>query len=430
MSRVLIISGAYPPFKAPESAHALFLAESLAGQMLDVHVLTRHGIPQEERHGNGITLHAIMPDWTWRQMGRMTRFLRTNCPDVILLLYIDWIYASHPMITFAPWLARQILPQTLFVTQLENENGQTGVPVPRGIKQRVMRRLMSLRVGPRNVHPSYGTLLRDSGQIIVLSERHREAFSLAHPGVERKAHLIPAPPLLPIAEENPQGAVRRRGRLRLGLAASEIAIIYFGYIYPLKDLETLLAAFARLPAYTRLIIVGDGEESYVNSLKDRSRRAGRAEHVLWTGYCPPDDETASVYLRAADFCVLPFAHGLRLNNSSFAVAVTHGLPVISTRGRSVEEAFVEGENVRLCPPGDVAALAKAMLETAESPALRHHLSQGARNLAQTWFSAERIMHSTMRALGLPDAVTPKQTGCGAPTHRGGASSDPVFSDEK
>ena len=72
------------------------------------------------------------------------------------------------------------------------------------------------------------------------------------------------------------GSARRRGREALGLQEHEIAIIYYGYLYPLKGVETLIAAFARLPANTRLLIVGEtGGTTFMLEVCELSNQAGR-----------------------------------------------------------------------------------------------------------------------------------------------------------
>ncbi|MBK9112053.1 MAG: hypothetical protein IPM88_10300 [Nitrospira sp.] len=37
---------------------------------------------------------------------------------------------------------------------------------------------------------------------------------------------------------------RERGRTRLGVTAGEFVVTFFGYLYPIKGIETLLRAFA------------------------------------------------------------------------------------------------------------------------------------------------------------------------------------------
>ena len=100
----------------------------------------------------------------------------------------------------------------------------------------------------------------------------------------------------------------------------------------------------------------DARVSYVNELNNLPRTLGIQDKVTWTG----DTEQASLYLHASDLCVLPFDLGIAMNNSSFAAAAAHGLPIISTRGRILERYFAHEENVFLCPPQDPHALAAAI----------------------------------------------------------------------
>jgi polysaccharide biosynthesis protein PslF len=336
-----------------------------------------------------------MDNWSWKQLIKLLYFIRSNRFDTILLIYIDWIYQCHPMITFLPTFARRLCRTGNVVTQLENENGLSGMRSNERGCDRLLRALLAWLAGRKDVDPSYGTLLRDSNHIIALSARHLDAFAMAYSGVRAKAEIIPAPSFVRIPDED-AGSARRRGRQVLGLQEHEIAIIYYGFLYPLKGVETLITAFGQLPGNTRLLIVGGTDEVYGRSLRELSRRAGRADDILWIGHC--DDEKSSLYLYTADICVLPFNVGVRLNNSSFAAAAAHSLPIVTTRGEMLEEPFIDGENVRLCPPKDPAAMTEAINELINSPELRSRLRSGVQRLMEQCFAADRIVSSTLRLL--------------------------------
>ncbi len=393
--RLLIISSAFPPMRAPESGHALFLCEHLARAGVEIHLLTTKGNAFNGPLPSGVRIHSVMDNWGWKQLIKLLYFIRSNRFDTILLIYIDWIYKWHPMITFLPTFARRLCRTRNVVTQLENESGLSGMPLnSRG--GRLTRALIAWFVGRKDVHPSYGTLLRDSSHIIALSARHLDAFAKAYSGTRTKAEIIPAPSFVRIPNEDADSA-RRRGREVLGLQEHEIAIVYYGFLYPLKGIETLIAAFGQLPGNTRLLIVGGTEdEVYARSLRELSNKAGRADHILWIGHC--DDEESSIYLYSADICVLPFNVGVRLNNSSFAAAAAHSLPIVTTRGEMLEEPFVDGENVRLCPPKDPAAMTEAINELINYPELRSRLRSGVQRLTEQCFAADRIINSTLRLL--------------------------------
>jgi polysaccharide biosynthesis protein PslF len=395
--RLLIVCSQYPPRHSAESAHTLLLCEQLATRGIEIHLLTSElllGYPAPR----GFRLHPVMKSWGWGQLPTLLRTIRRLNPDAVLLIYIDWIYGCHPMITFAPAALRWLQPRAPFVTQFENVSGLTGMTPPYGKTHRLFTRLISQLVGRRGLHPTYGSLLRDSDHIITLSERHLEVLEQAHPGISAKSKVIPAPPSVRFAAGAKDGSARRRGRAMLGISEQEILLAYFGYVYWMKDMETLLTAFGHLPSNTRLVIIGASDENYLYKLHKISRDAGGADRVIWTGHCKPEEEIASLYLHAADICVLPFTDGVRLNNSSFAVAASHGVPIVTTRGETLESPFLDGENVKLCPARDPTALAAAITELISSQETRSRLAAGASNLATSYFSWERIIDSTLNVL--------------------------------
>jgi glycosyltransferase involved in cell wall biosynthesis len=381
---------------APESGHALFLCEHLARAGVEVHLLTHKDNNFNGPLPSGVKVYSLMDNWSWTQLVKLLHFIRSNRFDTILLIYIDWIYQCHPMITFLPTYVRRLCGTGNVVTQFENESGLSGMQPYERRRDRLMRALIAWLAGRKDVHPSYGTLLRDSSHIIALSERHLDAFAMAYPGVRGKAEIIPAPSFVRIPNED-AGSARRRGREALGLQEHEIAIIYYGFLYPLKGVETLITAFSQLPDTTRLLIVGGTEdEVYAESLRELSRKAGRAGHTRWIGHC--DDEKSSLYLYTADICVLPFNVGVRLNNSSFAAAAAHSLPIVTTRGEMLEEPFIDGENVRLCPPKDPAAMTEAINELINCPELCSRLRSGVQRLMEQRFAADWIVSSTLRLI--------------------------------
>lgn len=405
--KVLVISAAFPPFRAGESEHALHLCSRLADQGLELHLLTTRG--GRIAPGLAFTVWPIMRDWSWLDLPRLARFLKRCAPDAVLLMYSGWLYNDHPMITFAPTLARRLLPNVRFVTQMEIGTGSTW----HGIGVRAARKAAQHWVGSRGVDYAFGTLLRDCHQLIVLSELHLAFFSSRLPGVEERSLLIPPPPLMKISARGP--ATRARGRTLLGATGREFLLVFFGYADRSKGIETLFRAVelvTRHDRQARLVMVGGAREmaggpsSRFGQDIDRHEQEMRAfageigigEKVVWTsGYSWNSDE-GSTLLRAADAAVLPFEGGVTLNRSSLAAVAAHELPIVTTRGAQVESPFRDRENVLLCPPRDVEPLAAAIQSLIDDSALRERLSLGAAKLAGEWFSWERAVERTMLAL--------------------------------
>ena len=214
-------------------------------------------------------------------------------------------------------------------------------------------------------HP-YGTLLRDTNHIIFLSESHRAELGAKYGALGEKSSLIPAPPIMTLrtlcAED--AGRVRARGRALLGLGPDELLFAFFGYVYRDKGIETLLRAFQRaarsLPQVRLVIIGGYSRDSYNRAgtvsnrrywdeMQSLCRELAVDNRVIWTGECKPEDDRASLYLRTADVCVLPFSSGLHVNNSSFAAVAAPWFAGHRHSGRQYRGS-VRGRGKRLILP--------------------------------------------------------------------------------
>jgi FkbM family methyltransferase len=434
--KVLIIS-AFPPDPAPEANHALHLSEHLAKSGLSVHVLCKKGSIAATQQN--IIVHPVIDDWTWSDLPRLAKCMRRCRPDVVLLLYLGWIYNHNPMITFLPTICKRVLPRVPCVTQFEAIDDRSH---RRSLWARALRKAMALRPGGKGVHPFFGTLLRDSARIIVLSSPHRDRLANHYPGVEEKCVILPPPPLIRLCPDQPVMA-RKQIRDAIGAAERDFLLIYWGYIYPGKGVETLLRAFrivCRRNEDMRLILVGGSLEipnyscsDYFQMVRQLPETLGIADRVTWTGHFNWDSDEGSRYLHAGDACVLPLDYGVTLNNSSLAAASTHGLPVIATELPVGQDEMLEhGRNIYLCRPRDPEMLAEAIQLISDSADLRERLRVGILGLARDWhrwdIMTKRLVEVLESAVSCGEVPGRNQSqsyvaGCGSPSRRKGESPD-------
>lgn len=96
----------------------------------------------------------------------------------------------------------------------------------------------------------------------------------------------------------------------------------------------------------------------------------------------------SAFMRTLDVFVLPsFAEG---TSKSLIEAMAHGLPIITTSVGGSPDLIPSGAGI-LIPPGDSAALAKAMECLASDPALRRQMGQAARDRYLKLFAPEAVL---------------------------------------
>jgi len=409
--RLLLISADYPPIRSGESSHAYYLSVNLARKGNEVTVLTSaiEGVARPAE----IDVQAIMKGWKWKELPRLALAIRQIKPDGVLLIFFSTMYEAHPMMTFAANIAKAVVPRVSFVTQIEHicEHWKGSWTT------RIVRKGIQKWVGGQGVDYQYGTLLRDSDRIIILSEAHRPLLRVAKGFSDAKTTLVPPPPIMAMAPDA-DGTGRIRVRDQLSIAQTDIVLLYYGLIYQGKGLETLLEAVSKVAQARpnlRLVVVGGyiqrlfhsqencDSRSYEQEMVALTRRLGIEKAVIWSGFCDPQKEQASLLFRGADICVLPFDDGLHLNNSSYAAAACHCLPIISTIDRrpppyGTEQEFVHKKNVYLCEARNALSLAEAIHTLIEQENLRETLRQGASVMAETRFSWEKATELTLAAL--------------------------------
>jgi len=401
-TRVLVITGVFPPMPIAEGDHIARLSEGLAARGYSVDVLT--STKANGKSVKGCRVHPEMDNWNWASQGKVLRFAQDLKPDLIFIWFIGMAFEFHPMISLLPTRLKVAMPETQIVTQITAPVGVR--PKEHPFLTRANLKLSALTLGGGNISYEYGTILRDSDRVIAMAKPHLERFAEHMPGLEEKSVIIPPPPLIPMSV--PGAASRQKGREMLGVQADAPLFAYFGRLYVGKGLEYLIRGFAKVRAQVpdaRLAIIGGAAPDYfksgwsVDDLHAIAREEGIEDAISWTGEFPFDTDAGSLYLRAADYAVLPFSEGAALNNSSIAACAAHDLPVITTLGDRPEPEFVDGENVLLVQPKDSEALADGMLRVLNDATLADRLRAGSDALTKRYFSWDATLDSTVKVFG-------------------------------
>jgi glycosyltransferase involved in cell wall biosynthesis len=176
------------------------------------------------------------------------------------------------------------------------------------------------------------------------------------------ARILPLPNGVDVDVHRPATVEeRRRLRERLGLPAGRFVGTFVGRLHPVKDVDTLLGAAARVPELT-LVVVGDGPER--RRLEVEAERLGVGERVAFRG---ASSEVADV-LRASDAFLLS-SHGEGMSNALLE-AMACGLPCLASRAVGGATELLGAERGVLLANGDVRAWAAAIERLVGDPGLR------------------------------------------------------------
>ena len=177
-----------------------------------------------------------------------------------------------------------------------------------------------------------------------------------------------------------QGAAR--ARLRLPQNGPLIGIV--ATLRSWKGHRYLLEAFARLPADTGLVIVGDGPQR--QNIEAQVRELGIGERVTLAG----NQAEVLPWLQALDVFALP-SYANEGVPQAILQAMSCGLPVVTTPVGSILEAVENGRTGLIVEPQQVEPLAGALASLLADAALRERLSQAARRDAESRFGIAAML---------------------------------------
>jgi glycosyltransferase involved in cell wall biosynthesis len=160
-------------------------------------------------------------------------------------------------------------------------------------------------------------------------------------------------------------------RIEAGPRSGGTRLLFVGTLIPEKGVDILLEAL-RVASAERpdlaLTLVGDGPQGYVARLRATTadlpvRFAGRLDRRGVVEAYGSHDILAFPSVWDEPFAVVPLE------------AMAMGLAVIATTAGGTPEAIVDGRTGLLVPPGDAAALARAILRLVADPALAGSLAR-------------------------------------------------------
>jgi glycosyltransferase involved in cell wall biosynthesis len=162
--------------------------------------------------------------------------------------------------------------------------------------------------------------------------------------------------------------------------------------YPRKHVSDLLRALPsvrRAVPQARAVIAGDGPEHA--RLRALAAELGLNDAVSFTGALP-DQELELLYRQADIFCLPSVQEGFGI---VFLEAMACGLPVVATLAAAIPEVVPDRRAGLLVPPGDIAALAHALIELLARPRQRASYSAFGREYVER-FDWDRVAHSFLQ----------------------------------
>jgi glycosyltransferase involved in cell wall biosynthesis len=195
---------------------------------------------------------------------------------------------------------------------------------------------------------------------------------------------------------------RMRDKLRVPLDV--FAFFYVGRLDPVKDLGTLLEAFAALPpdvlAASCLYLIGDGPERAMLEARRAALKLDGKAMLLGAR-----SDVAEVLMAADAFVMSSKSEGLPM---VLLEAMAAGVPCVATAVGGIPRLLGDDRGLAV-PAGDPAALATALASLATSAELRVRLVANARAYLRQHHALAAIVDRYLELLGLPPRTAESRT---------------------
>lgn len=274
--------------------------------------------------------------------------------------------------------ARQLQPDVaLCMGRMANSYGgalQNAVPETAVIS--------TLRTGKKLPLP-FRRSLQITRHTIANSEAARQYLQTEHELPPEKTTVIPNGLVFGPNENGTDANTEREAtRKRLEVASNEVLLIDVAMFRPEKNHRALIDMVAHLDPELpwKLCLVGDGPARV--SCQQQAAQLGLTDRILFPGW----SADPRPFYAAGDIAV----HASKRESlSNFLIeAQAHGLPVVASAARGVDETFINGESGFLIAQDELIDFASQVTELIREPAKRDRMGEIGASHARATFSTE------------------------------------------
>jgi polysaccharide biosynthesis protein PslF len=370
MQQIVFIAGTYQPQRCGVAHYTAHLRHGLAQRQIVSKVLTTRSAAQSL---NDATVVGVVQNWRFTELGSLVRAVHRSNADLLHIQHAAGTYGFDRSIFLLPLLLRTSGWRCPIVTTVHEYGWWEWQPS--GIPPAWIEKLKQWGQKRGWWDREDGFLLTQSNAIITTNREAETAIFDRLPHLKPLIHRIPIAANVEVAPID-RAAARQQLRQTCGWSEDTTVIAFFGFLHPVKGLETLLSAFQQIhksQPQARLLLVGGvetlalpGEQAtrYWQQLQTQVAELGLTSIGHLTGYL--EAEVASRYLSGADIGVLPFNHGVTLKSGSLLTLMAHRLPVIATQTDSADPEL-NHQIIQPVTPRHVDELVEAIVTLLKHP---------------------------------------------------------------
>lgn len=385
--QIAFIAGTYRPQQCGVADYTAHLREHLLQQGIQSVVLTTHDAATADA-----SVLGVVPHWKPTSLLPLVRAILRLDTDVLHIQHAAGTYQFQRSLFLLPLLLRAYGYRPPIVTTVHEYGWWEWQPhwMPAALLETIKIQGQQRYWWDRED----GFLLTGSHRIITTNDNITHIIQDRLPDLQQRLVSIPIAANIGVAPIE-RSIARAQLRQHCGWADHTQIITFFGFLHPIKGIETLLKAFQQVIVahpQARLLLIGGVESlalsgaaaaQYWEQLQQMIAALGLTVAVHCTGYILA--ETASHLLSGSDIGVLPFHPGVSLKSGSLLALLTHQLPTIITRSDETDRCLND-EIIEPVSPRDEDSLATQLSHLLNHPERCHNLAQGGYRFAQqfTW----------------------------------------------
>jgi len=397
---ITFLAGGYQPQRCGVADYLAHLRNALKQQGVVSQVVTTQESSQAVSQPDVI---GAVKDWSLPSLMPLVRSLLSHPTDILHIQHAAGSYGFQRPIFLLPLLLRSLGYRPPIVTTAHEYGWWEWEPDWIGENWLEFAKNWGQKRGWWDRED--GWLLTGSQAILTPNENIAAIVRDRLPYLSDRLHIIPIAANISVAPSD-RPTARHHLRQICGWPDDAEVIAFFGFLHPVKGIETLLQAMQSVSHQhpnARLLLVGgvetlslQGEDAqrYWQKIQTLINELGLQNIAHCTDYV--SDEQASHFLSGADIGVLPFNPGVTLKSGSFLALLAHQLPTVITESAETDPILKQADWIKRIPPRDISALMDALVQLLRDRPQRHHFAQAGHQFVQsrTW-EAIASRHKTL-----------------------------------
>ncbi len=327
---------------------------------------------------NGIIIHRLP---CFFELG--SRTLLMNLRSTLRKIQPDVIHC-HEVFSFtavmAALLKKQMMFRLIYDTHAADFNTKFGENMAKRAYYSFFRNVLA------------PLIKRNADAIIAIGEDERKVICREFKLKSDTVKIIPLGADLEIF--GPNSEVRKKVREQYGIKQDDALLIHAGKLIPTKDVDVLLKAVIPLMNQNcslKLLIVGTGEESYLDKLKCMTNEGNVSQQVIFHDFV--DKKRLAGLYNAADIGVWPGDPTITILE---AMAV--GLPIVIL-DHPTTEGYLANNNGFSVPKNDAEQLVSCLSWLLENLGSRKNMGRNSRELIVGKYNWDTIAEQFLQQYG-------------------------------